>query len=99
MRRYLVWAAVVAGGCGLLWAQTPAPVPDPAATGDLAYQCPMDHDVRSNKPGVCSRCGMKLVAGIPSPVEFPVDFSITPHLLKPGEPASLLFGVRDPDNG
>ena len=95
---------VVAVGYTLLLAQdtaTPAAPVDPTAAvaGDLAYQCPMDHDVRSDKPGVCSRCGMKLVAGIPAPVEFPVDFSVTPRLLKPGVPAQLEFGVRDPDNG
>ena len=37
---------------------------------DLVYQCPMDPDIRSNKEGICSRCGMKLRAGIPEPIEF-----------------------------
>jgi len=102
----LITAAAIGAGSALLLAavllaQTnPALPTDPAAaTPGEAYQCPMDHDIRSNKPGVCSRCGMKLVAGIPAPVEFPVDFSFLPKLLKPGEPAELLFGVRDPDNG
>jgi len=40
---------------------------------DVVYQCPMDPDIRPNKEGVCSRCGMKLRAGIPEPVEFPMD--------------------------
>lgn len=69
-----------------------------ANSGDLVYQCPMDHDVRSDKPGVCSRCGMKLVAGIPEPQEFPVNLSVTPRLLRPGASAQLLFSIRDPDN-
>jgi hypothetical protein len=70
-----------------------------ANSGDLVYQCPMDHDVRSNKPGFCSRCGMKLKAGIPEPQEFPADLSVTPRLLKPGAGSRLLLSVRDPDNG
>jgi hypothetical protein len=73
--------------------------PPGANSGHLVYQCPMDHDVRSNKPGFCPRCGMKLKAGIPEPQEFPVDLSVTPRLLKPGASAQLLFSVRDPDNG
>jgi hypothetical protein len=68
-------------------------------SSDLVYQCPMDHDIRSNKPGFCARCGMKLVAGIPEPQEFPVDLSVTPRLLKPGASVQLLFSIRDPDNG
>ena len=49
------------------------------AAQDLVYQCPMDPDIRSNKEGVCSRCGMKLKAGIPEPVEFPMDLKVTPR--------------------
>jgi len=26
------------------------------------YTCPMDGDVSSDKPGICPKCGMKLVA-------------------------------------
>jgi hypothetical protein len=65
---------------------------------DLVYQCPMDPDVRSNKEGVCSRCGMKLRAGIPEPVEFPLDLKLTPRVLRPGEKTQLEFTVRDPQN-
>lgn len=65
---------------------------------DLVYQCPMDPDVRSNKEGVCSRCGMKLRAGIPEPVEFPMDFNVSPRPIKPGQKTQLEFTVRDPQN-
>jgi hypothetical protein len=65
---------------------------------DLVYQCPMDPDIRSNKEGVCSRCGMKLRAGIPEPIEFPVDLNVLPRALKRGEKAELEFTVRDPQN-
>jgi hypothetical protein len=80
-------------------ASSSAPPPAAANSTDLAWQCPMDHDIRSNKPGVCSRCGMKLVSGIPEPVEFPVDLSVAPKAPKPGSDAELTFSVRDPDNG
>src|SRR5580700_3273175 len=65
---------------------------------DLVYQCPMDPDVRSNKEGVCSRCGMKLKAGIPEPVEFPMDLKLTPRAPRPGAKTELEFTVRDPQN-
>jgi heavy metal-binding protein len=63
---------------------------------DAVYVCPMDPDVRSNKPGVCSRCGMKLATGIPDPVEYALDLSVTPRVPKPQQPSQLQFTVRDP---
>ncbi len=66
---------------------------------DKVYVCPMDPDVRSSKEGVCSRCGMKLVAGLPDPVEYPLDLTITPHKLTPGQKATLDFAVKDPWKG
>jgi hypothetical protein len=76
----LMVAALFAG----LWAQ------------DAVYICPMDPDVRSNKPGVCSRCGMKLATGIPEPVEYSMDLTVTPRAPKPQQMARLNFAVRDP---
>jgi Heavy metal binding domain len=66
---------------------------------DLVYQCPMDPDIRSNKEGICSRCGMKLRAGIPEPVEFPMDLKLAPRVAHPGAKTQLEFTVRDPQNG
>lgn len=66
---------------------------------DLVYQCPMDPDIRSNKEGVCSRCGMKLRAGIPEPIEFPVNLALMPKAPRPGAKTQLEFSVRDPQNG
>src|SRR5438445_8571192 len=63
---------------------------------DTVYICPMDPDVRSNKPGVCSRCGMKLATGIPEPVEYSLDLALTPRAPKPQQMAKLNFTVRDP---
>ena len=69
---------------GFLWAQ------------DKVYVCPMDPDVRSNKPGVCGRCGMALREGIPDPVEFHLDLSVTPPAVKVNQPEQLTFSVHDP---
>ena len=76
-------------------------VPQRARLGaqDLVYQCPMDSDIRSKTEGFCSRCGMKLRAGIPEPVEFPVDLDVSPRAIKPGQKAELKFTVHDPKNG
>jgi hypothetical protein len=74
--------------------QTPAPLPSQNA-GDV-YICPMDPDVRSNNPGKCARCGMALVAGLPDPVEYHLDLTVTPRPVKAGQPAGLTFAVHDP---
>ncbi len=72
-----------------------APVtPDPSK--DPVYFCPMDKDVRSNDPGKCPRCGMQLVAGVPDPVEFHLDLTVTPKAPRPGEKVHLRFEVHDP---
>src|SRR4026207_325831 len=34
----------------------------------LDYVCPMDPDVRAALPGSCSRCGVKLGAGVVGPI-------------------------------
>jgi hypothetical protein len=63
---------------------------------DGDYVCPMDADVRSNAPGNCSRCGMKLVEGIKDLVEYPVTLTVQPPLIKVGEDAVMNFGIVDP---
>jgi hypothetical protein len=63
---------------------------------ETVYVCPMDADVRSNQPGVCARCGMKLRAGIPEPVEFHMDLALTPQAPKVKEPTKLTFTIHDP---
>jgi hypothetical protein len=56
----------------------------------------MDPDVRSDGEGVCRRCGMALVAGVPDPVEFHLDVRVTPPAPAPGREAVLQFLVHDP---
>src|SRR5947207_13491420 len=75
-------------------AQSSAPVQDPED-----YVCPMDPDIRAAKPGTCPRCGMKLVLGIPEPIEYPMDLIIKPNAFRAGDPVQLAFHVRDPTSG
>ncbi|MBZ5608615.1 MAG: hypothetical protein LAP38_10170 [Acidobacteriia bacterium] len=65
-------------------------------TGPLDYVCPMDKDVRSDKPGFCSRCGMKLVLGVPDEVEYPMDLHFKPATFRAGEKVQLHFHIEDP---
>src|SRR5690349_21704807 len=74
--------------------QGQAAIPDPAA--GVVYICPMDPDVRSYNGGVCRRCGMNLVAGLPDPVEFHLDTRVMPASPVPARPAVLQFFVHDP---
>ena len=69
---------------GLLWSQ------------ETVWVCPMDPDVRSNQPGVCPRCGMKLSSGIPERAEYHMDLVTTPRAIKPNQPVRLEFFVHDP---
>jgi hypothetical protein len=59
----------------------------------------MDPDVREEKPGVCPRCGMKLVLKIPERVEYPLELTCKPDLALPGKPLELTFRVINPDSG
>lgn len=59
----------------------------------------MDPDVRSDKPGVCPRCGMKLVLKIPDRVEYPLEVVCAPEVAVPGRPLTLTLRVLDPNTG
>src|SRR5690242_5202170 len=63
---------------------------------ETVWVCPMDPDVRSNGPGVCPRCGMKLASGVPDPVEYHMDLTTTPRALKPGLKTRMQFYIHDP---
>ena len=71
-------------------------VPSFLSAQDNVFICPMDPDVRSNQPGTCRRCGMKLREGIPEPVEFHLGLTLTPRAVKPNQPEQLKFSVHDP---
>ena len=59
----------------------------------------MDKDVKNGSPGKCPRCGMKLVANLPDPIEFLWDLRVTPRAPRPGEPATLELRFRHPKTG
>lgn len=80
--------------------QAPAPAaPAAAAPGPLDYVCPMDADVRSDKPGKCPRCGMTLILGIPEEREYRLGLTLTPDAVHVMEPVNMTFQVRDPASG
>jgi hypothetical protein len=68
----------------------------PAPTGPLDWYCPMDRDVRSDKPGFCPRCKMKLEFGVQEEVEYPFDVWVTPQKFRAGEKVQIHFRVTDP---
>lgn len=74
-----------------------SPRSDPDAPQDWA--CPMDPDVRSDKPGSCPRCGMKLVLHVPDRIEYRLVMTHTPAAIRPNEAAKLTFHVLDPRSG
>lgn len=57
------------------------------------YTCPMDPDVRSQKPGRCPRCGMTLVQRTPDFHEYPVRFTFTPATIPAGQPIDVRIDV------
>jgi hypothetical protein len=73
--------------------------PAAAAPTGGDYVCPMDKDVRSDKPGLCPRCGMKMVLGIPDEVEYPLELQVTPALFHAGDKVGLAFRIIDPVTG
>jgi len=94
----ILTAVLITAGC-VVGTKVDAPLLGTLHAQDVVYQCPMDPDVRDTKPGKCPRCGMELKAGIPEPMEFPMDFSVSPQPVKLGAPETLTFGIKDPQNG
>jgi len=77
-------------------AQAPVPEPQPAP---VEFTCPMDPEVRSKTPGTCPRCGMKLAANIPEPVEYPTRFSFNPPNIPANGKLHVEIRVSDPKSG
>jgi len=100
--------AVIALACfGLLCAEAQTPIAakiTPASSSSVPapilvpqdYVCPMDPDIRSDKPGVCPRCGMKLALGIPDQSEYPLELQVTPSKFRAGDKVRLTFTIKDP---
>jgi hypothetical protein len=66
------------------------------AQDEVDFICPMDPDVRQRQPGKCPRCGMKLLAGLPDPVEYPVKLALSPRPPRAFQPQTLRFTIVDP---
>ncbi|HEY7210024.1 MAG TPA: heavy metal-binding domain-containing protein [Bryobacteraceae bacterium] len=56
----------------------------------------MDPDYRSDKPGFCPKCGMKLVLGVPDRLEYPLEITHSPETLNPGDTATLTLRAYRP---
>jgi hypothetical protein len=110
MQPRVLWAVALCGVClasrsdQLVGAEYPAliralevePSTPPDPSQGVVYICPMDPDVRSYKDGICRRCGMNLVAGLPDPVEFHLDTRVLPPSPQVRQLAVLQFFVHDP---
>ena len=59
----------------------------------------MHPDVRSSQPGVCPRCGMKLVANLPDRAEYPLKIALDPAAPKAGKNVHFAFTVTHPKTG
>lgn len=102
MRSRWILAAVVVHavlGSHMVDGQEPAldPEGDPALLDQMPFVCPMDPDVRAERPGTCSRCGMALVLGLPAMAEYPVLLTTQPRAVEAGEPVMLAFEVLHPN--
>jgi len=70
--------------------------PGSPADKPVEFLCPMDSDIRQFTPGRCPRCGMKLVPGLPEPLEYPLELSVLPRRPQPGRPCRLRFRILHP---
>lgn len=101
-RALLLGAPLLTLGAGAMFGQealSEAPSPPRAPTDqapEVEYVCPMDPDIRSKVPGICPRCGMKLIPGIAERIEYPLDIEVIPRPLRAGRDTRLVFTVRDP---
>jgi hypothetical protein len=96
-----IWLLSLAGSAILRAQQTPAASGGSANDGSVNkdWVCPMDPDVRSEKPGLCPRCGMKLVLNIPERVEYPLEVVCTPEPAQPLQSLQLTLRVLNPNTG
>lgn len=75
-----------------------APLKEPQEA-PVDFICPMDKDIRAKEPGKCPRCGMRLIAGIADPEEFPVEIKLSPRAVRANKPVEMRFRVADPKTG
>ncbi len=68
-----------------------------AIEAEEQYACPMHADVKANKPGKCSKCGMTLaqVTGAVAE-EFIIKTETLPKRIKAGQPTTIRFSIFNP---
>ena len=71
----------------------------PPAEIPVDFTCPMDKDVKAKTPGLCPRCGMKLVAHLPEPIAYHLRLKTKPDPVEPGRPVELEFQILHPKTG
>ncbi len=69
------------------------PAPTPTKAG--AYVCPMDPEVRQDRPGACPKCGMALEPEIPAVPATRVEYTcpMHPEIVRPGPGACPIRGM------
>ena len=62
-----------------LAARTPKPLKSPAPSAAGNYTCPMDPEIRRDRPGPCPKCGMALEPLIPSAPSTRIEYTCPMH--------------------
>ncbi len=65
----------------------------------VGFLCPMDKDVKSPTPGRCPRCGMKLVANLPEPMEYRLELKSRPVPIRHAQPLRMELALSHPKTG
>ena len=85
MKKVTFMAVALMLSAATLFASNQQTKPSNAKTQSASeqYTCPMHKDVVSNKPGKCSKCGMKLEKKAAAMYSCPMDKDVTSN--KPGK--------------
>ena len=72
-----------------------APSPAPTAAKAGAYVCPMDPEVRQDRPGACPKCGMALEPEMPAAPATRVEYTcpMHPEIVRPGPGSCPICGM------
>jgi hypothetical protein len=91
----LALTVLVAASGSVAWMQD-----QPRPEDETAWVCPMHPDYTMDGSGACPRCGMALVRAAPFDVrDYRLDFRTEPAVIKPGQKATLHFGIFHPGTG
>jgi Cu+-exporting ATPase len=58
---------------------SPSPTPKPAIPCPSIYTCPMDPEVRQDRPGACPKCGMDLEPDVPPAPATRIEYTCPMH--------------------